>query len=101
MRLVRSTRVPIAAVIFFPMIRSPCAAGLHPLYVSAPALRHVDVGYNGYAVMSANPAPGSSVQAGSVVDMVLVTDVNAGAIPRSRPAVVPSVIGLDVNKGRQ
>jgi beta-lactam-binding protein with PASTA domain len=75
-----------------------CAAGLHPLYVSAPALRHADVGYNGYAVKSANPAPGSSVQAGSVVDMVLVTDVNAGAIPRSRPAVVPSVIGLDVNK---
>jgi hypothetical protein len=75
-----------------------CAAGLHPLYVSAPPLDHADGNINGYAVRSITPAPGSDVKAGSVVDMTLVTDVNGGGPFGPKPAAqLPNVTGLDVN----
>jgi beta-lactam-binding protein with PASTA domain len=76
-----------------------CALGLHPVYVSAPALSRADAGTNGYAVKLAHPEPGGQVKAGSVVDLTLVTDVNGGDLFQRRPfAVLPNLVGVDVNK---
>jgi beta-lactam-binding protein with PASTA domain len=77
-----------------------CNAGLQPIYLTAPTLRHADIGLHGYAVRSISPAPGSEVKAGSVVTVRLILSANggpgwSGTRPRS---VVPNVNGLDANK---
>jgi hypothetical protein len=76
-----------------------CAAGLRPLYLNVPPLVHADANVNGYALRSISPAPGSDVEAGSVVDMTLVVDLNGGGPFGPKPAArLPNVTGLDINK---
>lgn len=78
---------------------SLCKAGLRPLYIVAPTLVRAGTNDSGYAVDSISPAPGSKVQAGSVVKVTLGRSVNAGPGwhgPRPR-AVIPDVKGLDAN----
>jgi beta-lactam-binding protein with PASTA domain len=96
------TVVPVAASNAYPAEATAalCAAGLHPLYVTAPPITGADTGINGYAVTSLSPPPGSKVRAGSTVRISLAESANGGpASPVvTTSTTVPSVTGLDVNK---
>jgi PASTA domain len=80
--------------------RRLCAAGLKPQIVSAPPINHGGSGLNGYGVIKISPPSGASVPAGSVVQLKLGYDVNAGGIEASAPAssLVPKVLGLSVDQ---
>lgn len=76
-----------------------CAAGLRPVFVSAPAIRGAGPGVNGYAVKSVHPGFGIQVKPGSAVAVRLVESVNGLVHDGHGPsAVLPNVTGLDVNK---
>lgn len=96
-----STTVPAAAASGYPhdVASALCAAGLHPVFVAAPPIRHADRNVNGYAVASISPGPLDGVAPGSAVQVHLVVSVNAGGPWPAAPAstVLPPVIGMDVN----
>jgi beta-lactam-binding protein with PASTA domain len=76
-----------------------CAAGLNPRVMEAPAIVGANTGVNGYSLVSASPAAGARVAAGSVVDLYLAVSVNAGGMLPNAGAqsVIPNVVGVDVN----
>jgi beta-lactam-binding protein with PASTA domain len=94
-------RVPASAANAYPSDATAalCAAGLRPVYVSAPTLDGADANVNGYAVASVHPSFGSKVKPGSAVEVRVTESVNGGSGAGRRPsAVLPDVTGLDVNK---
>jgi beta-lactam-binding protein with PASTA domain len=93
-------RVPAAAANAYPSDATAalCAAGLRPVYVSAPTLDAADANVNGYAVASVHPSFGSKVKPGSAVEVRVTESVNGGPGAVHRPsAVLPNVAGLEVN----
>jgi beta-lactam-binding protein with PASTA domain len=96
-----TVKVPASAANQYPSDATAalCAAGLRPVFVSAPAIRDAGLGVNGYAVQSVHPGFGSEVKPGSAVEVRLVESVN-GLVYHGHgsSAVLPDVTGLDVNK---
>lgn len=76
-----------------------CAAGLVGRVTSAPPIQAAGVEDLGYFVDTSTPAPGTSVPAGSRVDLHLGYDVASPPSGAPPPALtpVPDVVGLDVN----
>lgn len=96
-----TVKVPASAANQYPSEATAalCAAGLHPVYVSAPTIRGAGPSVNGYAVTSVQPDFGSEVTPGSAVKVTLVESVNGLVYHGLGPsAVLPDVVGLDVNK---
>ena len=76
-----------------------CAAGLRPRIIEAHPIDRAGPNDNGYVVARVTPAVGSSVPAGSTINLSLGTSMNAGGPFPSPPAraVVPNVADKDVN----
>jgi PASTA domain len=95
----RDVIVPGAAPLYvyeaMPALR---AAGLRVAIASIPPLRDVDAGTNGYAVRSQSPAAGTRVPRGTTVVLRLDYSLNGGPGGVGRPAAVPALVGMDVDR---
>jgi hypothetical protein len=93
--------VPAAAASGYPLdvASALCAAGLRPVFVSTPPIKHADRNINGYAVASTSPRPLDGIAPGSAVQIHLIVSANAGGPWPAAPAtaVLPQVVGVDVN----